>query len=640
MTYRIVSCLAIASVVLSCNSNKDSAPNKFSDPVVLKIADFKDRRLTDSLLPYLSHENPLYREESAIAFASIQDSAAVDALGKVLLMDADTTVRSAAAYAIGQTRCSHSERILLAALAKESNYHMVDELLESYGKTTSHWQLVRPGLLNDTAKSVGFAWSLYRAGLNGKTDTTVNDAAALLLDQKYNALTRLGVAHFFARGGKDFEKFQNVIIRAAQQDPDADVRMATALSLRKIKTPESLAALRRILDNEKDERVRVNAMRALASFAYTDTKATLVKALSDKSVNVGIAAAETIKAVATNDDWVELSNLPANIKNWRVQSLIYEAALAASDNKTVAEEIQSVYKQTQNPYHRAALLTALQTSVMSFGFIEEQLLAADTPVIRSSAASALVAINQRKNFDPKLKSRFADIYKKAMETGDAAVIGTVAGALADSTLGYKSVINDYAFIKNARTKLSLPKDNEAIQPLEEALAYFEGRKSIPVKNEFNNAIDWELVKTIPASQEAIIKTTKGKITLQLLVEESPGSVANFIKLAKADYFDGKFVHRVVPNFVVQAGCNRGDGWGSENYSIRSEFSHRKYTTGSVGMASAGKDTEGTQWFITHSPTPHLDGRYTIFAEVLKGMEAVELLEVGDQILDVELVNSK
>ncbi|MBK5279711.1 MAG: peptidylprolyl isomerase, partial [Bacteroidia bacterium] len=132
------------------------------------------------------------------------------------------------------------------------------------------------------------------------------------------------------------------------------------------------------------------------------------------------------------------------------------------------------------------------------------------------------------------------------------------------------------------------------------------------------------------------KTTKGEIIIQLFVEESPGSVSNFVELCNQRYFDGKFFHRVVPNFVVQAGCNRGDGFGSEAYSIRSEFSGRRYTEGSIGMASAGKDTEGTQWFITHSPTPHLDGKYTTFAEVVSGMEVVHQIEVGDRIVSTHL----
>jgi cyclophilin family peptidyl-prolyl cis-trans isomerase len=113
-------------------------------------------------------------------------------------------------------------------------------------------------------------------------------------------------------------------------------------------------------------------------------------------------------------------------------------------------------------------------------------------------------------------------------------------------------------------------------------------------------------------------------------------VANFVSLLNQKYFDEKYVHRMVPNFVIQTGCNRGDGYGSEPYSIRSEFSLNRYNDGSVGMASAGKDTEGTQWFVTHSPTPHLDGRYTLFANVTEGMEVVHKIQVGDKILNVRL----
>jgi cyclophilin family peptidyl-prolyl cis-trans isomerase len=96
---------------------------------------------------------------------------------------------------------------------------------------------------------------------------------------------------------------------------------------------------------------------------------------------------------------------------------------------------------------------------------------------------------------------------------------------------------------------------------------------------------------------------------------------------------------MVPNFVIQTGCNRGDGFGSEAYSIRSEFPLSRYEEGSVGMASAGKDTEGTQWFITHSPTPHLDGRYSLFAKVVSGLEVVHKIEVGDQIVSVHLLDN-
>ncbi|MDH5399861.1 MAG: peptidylprolyl isomerase [Cyclobacteriaceae bacterium] len=134
-----------------------------------------------------------------------------------------------------------------------------------------------------------------------------------------------------------------------------------------------------------------------------------------------------------------------------------------------------------------------------------------------------------------------------------------------------------------------------------------------------------------------ITTSKGEIVLRMLINEAPGAVANFLQLIEKGYYNGLTFHRVVPDFVVQGGCHRGDGWGGEDYSIRSELGPQRYQEGSVGMASAGKDTEGTQWFITHSPTPHLDGRYTIFAQVTEGMEVIHTLEIGDRIIDVQRV---
>lgn len=134
-----------------------------------------------------------------------------------------------------------------------------------------------------------------------------------------------------------------------------------------------------------------------------------------------------------------------------------------------------------------------------------------------------------------------------------------------------------------------------------------------------------------------IITEKGNITLRLLIDDAPDSVENFIDLVNGKFYNDIAFHRVVPNFVVQGGCYRGDGWGGEDFFIRSELADLKYGEGTLGMASTGKDTEGTQWFITHAPTPPLDGKYSIFGRVTKGMETVHKLEVGDRIIDIKKV---
>jgi cyclophilin family peptidyl-prolyl cis-trans isomerase len=149
-------------------------------------------------------------------------------------------------------------------------------------------------------------------------------------------------------------------------------------------------------------------------------------------------------------------------------------------------------------------------------------------------------------------------------------------------------------------------------------------------------IDWALVQTVPVSQRVQMTTTKGIIMLELKVVEAPGSVASFVNLVKQHFYDGLYFHRVVPDFVAQGGDPRGDGSGSTPYNLRSELAQLVYGEGAVGLASAGKDTESCQFFFTHQPTPHLDGRYTIFAQVVQGMNVVQQLEIGDKILTAKL----
>jgi cyclophilin family peptidyl-prolyl cis-trans isomerase/HEAT repeat protein len=140
------------------------------------------------------------------------------------------------------------------------------------------------------------------------------------------------------------------------------------------------------------------------------------------------------------------------------------------------------------------------------------------------------------------------------------------------------------------------------------------------------------------SVRAILTTTKGTFAIEFYPEDAPLTVDNFIKLARANYFNGLEVHRVVPNFVMQDGDPRGDGNGGPGWSIRCEVNMVPYDRGAVGMALSGKDTGGSQWFVTHSPQPHLDGGYTVFGRVNEtDMKVVDRIVRGDKILSVKIV---
>jgi cyclophilin family peptidyl-prolyl cis-trans isomerase/HEAT repeat protein len=616
----VCAAVLLATGLQSCTP-KEEPPNKFADENHVRIAEWQDRRHTDSLLLFLRHNAP-YRAVVALAFGSVQDSTASDVLGELVLADADSAVLAAAAFALGQTAGTKASEYLLRRL--ESIWSAVAE--EALGKAVQRKEEI-PDML--------YSWGLYRLTLRGLADSTHVNKAIIMLAPHSNEDMRLGAAHFFARSSTDVHKAQTALIRAVREDPSAYVRMAAAGALGKINSQDVLAAIMDLLPNETDYRVRINLVRSLRPYSLAQASEALFGSLSDENVNVRIAVAETIRQSAAVEDYQVLTPYARAESNWRVRANLYAAALAVSNQKELAEELVRVCSNSTNPYEKAALIEALSYSPMQYSFVKEQLLTSEVPVVRSSSATALGEMNRHRDFEPPMQNAFLEIYKAALKSGDLAVIGIIASTLMDPKLGYKELVKDITFLYEAKNMLNLPRDIEALQPLEGAIAYFEGRAGKPpVTNEFNHPIDWLLVKSIPRNHRVVVKTSKGDIEMQLLVEEAPGSVANFLQLVRKGYFDKKNFHRVVPNFVIQGGCHRGDGWGSEDYSIRSEFSGRKYKEGSVGMASAGKDTEGTQWFITHSPTPHLDGRYTIFAEVVKGMDAVHRIEVGDQIISV------
>ncbi len=140
-------------------------------------------------------------------------------------------------------------------------------------------------------------------------------------------------------------------------------------------------------------------------------------------------------------------------------------------------------------------------------------------------------------------------------------------------------------------------------------------------------------------KKAIITTEKGNIEVELFDKDAPGTVANFEKLAKSGFYDGLTFHRVIPGFVSQGGCPRGDGTGGPGYTIKceTEGNPHKHKAGSLSMAHAGKDTGGSQFFIVHEPQPHLDGKHTVFGQVKQGLDIALGMKAGFKMEKVEIL---
>ncbi|MDH5476224.1 MAG: peptidylprolyl isomerase [Cyclobacteriaceae bacterium] len=629
-------------VCVSCQTKKENSSvslNHFSDPLLIQIKEHQDRRAAKKAINFFSHENPIYRAEAAEAFASIQDTLSIEKLS-VLLNDKEVKVRKACAYAMGQMYHAEAGEKLKNQLDIEDSVAVRKVLWEAIGKCISKEQLnyFTSILIEDPIELEGYSWGLYRAGVRGIYNDTLIAKAAGLLYPNYSFETRFAAAHFLARTSNiDISLQLDSIIGSAMYDVSPFVRMASTNALRHDNSKNTIRAITQSIVKDPDYRVRINALRAMNSFELVDFQEVAFNALADVNVNVALAATALLSNKMHPSIHKRLIHTADSLDHWLVRAKLLEVALKASpQDESLVEKIKSMYITTKNNYEKAALINALGSSFLGYDFIVTQIFSTKVKAISTSGITTLAQLRASDYFPEALALPLADVFKQAILSGDIAMIGTVTSVISNPDYAYKQHYDTIDFLYQAKKKLKLPKDNEGMQALQKAIDFFEGNLTpIPVKNEYNHPIDWELVKSIATRQKIKISTTKGEIIIETLVEEAPGSVANFMELMKKGYYNEKNFHRVVPNFVAQGGCNRGDGWGGEDYSIRSEFAPLKYSEGYVGMASAGKDTEGTQWFITHSPTPHLDGRYTIFARVSEGMEIVHQLEIGDQIISME-----
>ena len=240
----------------------------------------------------------------------------------------------------------------------------------------------------------------------------------------------------------------------------------------------------------------------------------------------------------------------------------------------------------------------------------------DTSIIEDSEYHA-EAIEQMAKYIPTFcTERFRDALLAAVE--DASWLGDTSRELIPALRVAYDSANNWG-------------DKEVMDSIASLLKNIDGTNiALPKPILRVSTIDWAAVENLPSKM--IINFSTGSILLRILTDEAPLTALNMVTLAREQWFSGIMIHRVVPNFVIQAGDPSGTGWEGPGYTIRSEITPREYDReGLMGMASDGKDTESSQWFITHCPTPHLDARYTIWAEVTSGMDEVCKRKVGDKI---------
>lgn len=655
-------CMTPILMALTACSNKveeqiEAVKFNLDDPIVRNIYEHQDHQRSDSLWIWFSHENPNYRYASAMAFASIKDSAAVSRLGE-LLGDPVDAVRAAAAYAIGQTGISAGETLLVNAFESTDTLGAFREsnraILEAIGKCGSRKTLQQLATVStyrpsDTLLVEGQALGIYRFALRNITSPEgTSRMLELVASSEYSAPIRLVAANYLARATNisiDSVEAQPLIAKLSNE-PNPDIRMAIALALEKVKSRQAMEALINLWPKEEDYRVRANIMRAIGAFDYGAVQATAILGLKDSSPHVALRAAQFFTDHGVSQDAPFYWRLAKDSLHWNAQLQMYAAAqrhLAPNQEETrnkINWEIRQRFFSGISAAQKAAALRALSEYPWNFRFIQRETYTSSFALVRTAGIEALDAISQRADFSKyfgnsssRYAAEFAGYFRQAVESKDVGMIAAAAVALRNPKRNFGAVLDSLDFLEKAQAELKLPRDIETWNELQRTIDFLRGKpESTPRKPDFTHPIAWRIIDEFTIDPTALIQTSKGKIRIRLLRSAAPGTVANFITLAREKYFDGKVFHRVVPNFVIQGGCPRGDGYGAPDYAIRSELPPSSWNReGLVGMASAGNHTEGSQFFITHSPALHLDGNYTIFAEVIEGMEVVHQIQPGSKI---------
>jgi cyclophilin family peptidyl-prolyl cis-trans isomerase/HEAT repeat protein len=663
--FLFICCWQIACTPPDPDKNKPK-PGKvnldLNNKLVQRLYDLRDKRQTDSLLVYFKHSDATLRYLAALAFASSRDSSVIDQLAQ-LLQDPTEEVRIAAAFSLGQIGNAKCEAPLIKAfdardsLSQHQRFNAI--ILEAIGKCGSigslkHMAAIRTYASTDTLLLQGQCRGIYRFGLRGMVEPAATDKMIeyLFSDRlQIPESARLVAANYLARA-KDLKidslQAAQVSIAYVRASGNAEIQIAIAKALGRSKTQPAFGMISKVINDEKDWRVQCALINALAGFAYDTVRVIVTPLIGDPNPHISRTAAEFFvqNGQVRDADWYwrltqDNPDLPlfAQILLFRASNKLLSGSYYPESKDFVNYKLKEMFQQAKSPYDRAACLAALGEFGWNYRWIHDKGYNDPHPAVKSAAAETLLAIMQRPDFysffGENAKGVRREMYtylRESISSGDVGLIASMSPGFESQLLNFKS-LRDTARLDDLKTslgKLKMPRDVEAYIALDKAIAFLEDRAPQPPIIAWNNPINWERLKLVTQATEVAIETAKGKVVLEFLPHVAPGSVANFLELAATGFFTGKNFHRVVPDFVVQGGCPRGDGYGALDYTIRTEIGLEWYDkAGYIGMASAGTDTEGTQFFMTHSPTPHLDGRYTIFGRVKSGMEVVDMLQQGD-----------
>ena len=433
----------------------------------------------------------------------------------------------------------------------------------------------------------------------------------------------------FAARGLGALKAQNAaaalrdIVEKRQRDPAVIVESIRALAA--MRDSASRALFQKILaEGEGDATLRLEAATALGALHSPESVDFLIDLMSDPVPGIRGAAIKALAATDTETFLTTLSGMDPD-RDWTVRMAQAEA-LATLPGGQGEARLRAMLQDRDQRVIPAVLRAMIAAKIPNVQDVLLDRLKADDFVIRATAANGLAELKAtgaaRALFDAYQATAGDSTY-----TARAAILtalNTLDPMTARPMLQQALQDKDWAL----RVKAAMLLKEQGVTDTD------AGMRPAPTR-----PLDDATRQSIIAPQfspHAFVQTDRGTVEIELAIIDAPVTVANFIELARKGFFNGIAIHRVVPDFVIQDGDPRGDGEGGPGYTIRDELNELPYLRGTVGMALDWKDTGGSQWFITHSPQPHLDARYTVFGRVVNGIEVVDRTQPWDVVRRVQI----
>jgi cyclophilin family peptidyl-prolyl cis-trans isomerase/HEAT repeat protein len=623
---------------------------------------------TPDLVRLLSDAEGRVRRRAALAVGRVGLAEGIAPLAQVLQKDADAEVREMAAFALGLIGSKSASEPLRGALGDASPLvrGRAAEALGLIGDATAAPAIA--SMAGEYAKLPALAAlapgdetypqapeiEAYRLGIYALTRLKAWDALASCVLKPDGAPVTRWWPVAFALGRMEDPRAVPALTAIARAADGGIGRAFAARGLGAQKASLAVPVLRALAEKWKDDpRAGVQAIRALGQMAAADAAPTLLAIVSAKGVdpNIKLEAVTTIGVLKNPAHLTVMHDLLTD--PWPAMRVAALRGAHAID----PESFLTVLSGLDADAHvgvRMALASILAKIDPEMAVPRLRLMAADKDArVIPSVIAALVEL-KTSDLEGDLL-RWLDHPDVMVRAAAATAFGDLkipAGEVA-LTKAYRDGAKDGAYSARAAALGALRQYGAAVAMpvLREALADKDWAirvRAAALIRELDPAADVasamrpgparpETDDTDPAivspavSPHVYFDTDKGTVEIELLVLDAPQTSANFLRLARDGYFTGVGIHRIVPNFVVQDGDPRGDGEGGPGYTIRDEINLQPYQRGTVGMALEWADTGGSQWFVTHSPQPHLDARYTVFGRVVSGMDVVDRLQQWDII---------